>query len=94
MLICKDMIAGLFISFVASVVGLEFFRNILLVGSQQDRYVPFHSSRIELCKAALRDASGWGKYLVKVSRLTAFDPILRNFLALGWFESFKVGWRS
>src|SRR6218665_2260535 len=45
-------------------VGLEFFRNILLVGSQQDRYVPFHSSRIELCKAALRDTSGWGRNMI------------------------------
>jgi hypothetical protein len=26
-----------------------------LVSSPQDRYVPFHSARIELCKAAARD---------------------------------------
>ena len=41
-------------------VGLEFFHNILLVGSQQDRYVPYHSSRIELCRAATKDSSGLG----------------------------------
>jgi len=35
--------------------GLEFFKNILLVASPQDRYVPFHSARIEVCKAALKD---------------------------------------
>ena len=40
--------------------GLEFFHNILLVGSQQDRYVPYHSSRIELCRAAVKDSSGLG----------------------------------
>ena len=43
-------------------VGLEFFRNILLVGSQQDRYVPYHSSRIELCRAAVKDSSGLGRW--------------------------------
>jgi len=32
----------------------------LLVGSQQDRYVPYHSSRIELCRAAVKDSSGLG----------------------------------
>ena len=42
------------------VLGLEFFRNILLVGSQQDRYVPYHSSRIELCRAAVKDTSTLG----------------------------------
>ena len=36
-------------------LGLEFFKNILLVASPQDRYVPFHSARIEVCKAALKD---------------------------------------
>ncbi|GIY28960.1 protein FAM135A [Caerostris extrusa] len=37
--------------------GLEHFRNILLFGSSQDRYVPLHSARIELCKPALKDTS-------------------------------------
>ncbi|XP_022313920.2 protein FAM135A-like isoform X4 [Crassostrea virginica] len=40
--------------------GLELFRHVLLVGSSQDRYVPYHSSRIEMCKAAQRDSSGMG----------------------------------
>lgn len=35
--------------------GLKFFKNILLLASPQDRYVPFHSARIEVCKAALKD---------------------------------------
>jgi len=36
-------------------LGLEYFKNILLIASPQDRYVPFHSARIEICKAALKD---------------------------------------
>ena len=35
--------------------GLEYFKHILLIASPQDRYVPFHSARIEVCKAALKD---------------------------------------
>lgn len=36
---------------------LHFFKNVLLCGSSQDRYVPSHSARMELCKAAVRDNS-------------------------------------
>ncbi|KAK5853890.1 hypothetical protein PBY51_015009 [Eleginops maclovinus] len=32
--------------------GLQFFKNVVLVGSLQDRYVPYHSARIEMCKTA------------------------------------------
>lgn len=35
--------------------GLQYFKNIVLVGSLQDRYVPYHSARIEMCKTALKD---------------------------------------
>ncbi|XP_016063277.1 PREDICTED: protein FAM135B [Miniopterus natalensis] len=35
--------------------GLEHFKNVVLVASPQDRYVPFHSARIEMCKTALKD---------------------------------------
>ncbi|NXF86287.1 F135A protein, partial [Eubucco bourcierii] len=35
--------------------GLHYFKNIVLVGSLQDRYVPYHSARIEMCKTALKD---------------------------------------
>ena len=41
--------------------GLEYFRNVLLVSSTQDRYVPFHSSRIELCRSAVKDSSTMGE---------------------------------
>ncbi|KAI3358334.1 hypothetical protein L3Q82_014776 [Scortum barcoo] len=43
--------------------GLQFFKNVVLVASPQDRYVPFHSARIEMCKTALKDRTtvylGW-----------------------------------
>jgi len=39
---------------------LHHFKNILLCGSSQDRYVPAHSARLELCKAAMRDSSSLG----------------------------------
>uniref|UniRef100_A0A6I8N3H8 Family with sequence similarity 135 member B n=1 Tax=Ornithorhynchus anatinus TaxID=9258 RepID=A0A6I8N3H8_ORNAN len=35
--------------------GLQYFKNVVLVASPQDRYVPFHSARIEMCRTALRD---------------------------------------
>ncbi|KAG5443286.1 Protein fam135a [Clonorchis sinensis] len=41
--------------------GLDLFRYVLLVSSPQDRYVPYHSTRIELCRAAVRDSSSLGK---------------------------------
>jgi hypothetical protein len=37
------------------VTGLQYFKNVVLVASPQDRYVPFHSARIEMCKTALKD---------------------------------------
>ncbi|XP_065224956.1 protein FAM135A isoform X2 [Planococcus citri] len=39
---------------------LSHFRHVLLFGSSQDRYVPLHSARIELCKAAIKDTSVTG----------------------------------
>lgn len=41
---------------------LSHFRHLLLCGSSQDRYVPLHSARIELCKAAVKDTCGLGMY--------------------------------
>ncbi|KAM3176520.1 hypothetical protein ACTXT7_006343 [Hymenolepis weldensis] len=54
----------------SSAEGLDFFRHILLVGSPQDHYVPHHSSRIELCKAAVQDPSELGTvYMEMVANL-------------------------
>lgn len=33
----------------------EYFQNTILLSSPQDRYVPYHSARIQLCHAATRD---------------------------------------
>lgn len=50
--------------------GLEFFKHVLLFGSMQDRYVPIHSARIELCKAAVKDTTPIGAaYREMVSHL-------------------------
>ncbi|XP_052274489.1 protein FAM135A-like isoform X2 [Dreissena polymorpha] len=57
--------------------GLEFFKHVLLVGSSQDRYVPYHSSRIEMCKAAQRDSTGLGSvYGEMVANI--LTPIVNN----------------
>ncbi|KAL0114103.1 hypothetical protein PUN28_011430 [Cardiocondyla obscurior] len=40
--------------------NLQKFKHVLLCGSAQDRYVPLHSARIELCKAAVRDPTDQG----------------------------------
>ncbi|XP_060562214.1 protein FAM135B-like [Ruditapes philippinarum] len=57
--------------------GLEFFCHVLLVGSSQDRYVPYHSSRIEMCKAAQRESTGLGSvYAEMVANI--LQPIVNN----------------
>ena len=40
--------------------NLHKFQNVLLAGSVQDRYVPWHSARIELCKSSAKDTSVTG----------------------------------
>ena len=40
--------------------NLHLFKNVLLAGSSQDKYVPLHSARIELCKSAIKDNSVTG----------------------------------
>ena len=46
------------------VLGFQYFKNVLLVSSVQDHYVPFHSSRIEMSKQALKDNSETGIVLI------------------------------
>ena len=41
-------------------VGLEYFRNVLLVSCTQDYYIPFHSSRIEIGENAVNDKTRKG----------------------------------
>lgn len=61
--------ARVVIVFVCSTIlpGLQFFKNVVLVASPQDRYVPFHSARIEMCKTALKDRTTgqkWSHFLL------------------------------
>ncbi|XP_064082168.1 protein FAM135A-like isoform X2 [Macrobrachium nipponense] len=56
---------------------LHHFRNVLLCGSTQDRYVPLHSARIELCRQAIKDNSVMGSaYREMVSNL--LQPIISS----------------
>ena len=41
--------------------GLRWFEHVFLFGSQQDRYVPFHSTRMELCREAVSDVGVRGR---------------------------------
>ncbi|KAK7351523.1 hypothetical protein VNO77_11050 [Canavalia gladiata] len=45
---------------------LEHFRNIILLSSPQDGYVPYHSARIESCQAAANDSSKKGKVFLEM----------------------------
>lgn len=56
--------------------NIHMFKNVLLAGSTQDRYVPWHSARIELCKYSAKDNSVTGKtqgiwwYLITIKIIT------------------------
>ncbi|XP_058880993.1 protein FAM135A-like isoform X8 [Acipenser ruthenus] len=56
--------------------GLQFFKNVVLVGSLQDRYVPYHSARIEMCKTALKDKQSGPVYAEMTENLLL--PVLQN----------------
>ncbi|XP_066355513.1 uncharacterized protein [Miscanthus floridulus] len=45
---------------------LENFKNIILLSSPQDGYVPYHSARIELCPAASSDTSKKGEVFTEM----------------------------
>nr|GMC48306.1 protein FAM135B-like isoform X1 [Ipomoea batatas] len=45
---------------------LENFRNIILLSSPQDGYVPYHSARIEMCQASSADSSKKGKVFMEM----------------------------
>ncbi|KAK9665800.1 hypothetical protein RND81_14G137500 [Saponaria officinalis] len=45
---------------------LENFRNIILLSSPQDGYVPYHSARIELCPGSSTDFSKKGKIFLEM----------------------------
>lgn len=49
--------------------GLRYFRNILLVSSSQDPYVPYHSARMEITPFAVCDPVDGNIYVEMVSNL-------------------------
>ncbi|XP_075067783.1 protein FAM135B [Mixophyes fleayi] len=54
--------------------GLQYFKNIVLVASPQDRYVPFHSARIEMCKNAIKDKHTGPIYTEMINNL--LQPVI------------------
>ncbi|XP_027354668.1 protein FAM135B [Abrus precatorius] len=63
---------------------LEHFRNIILISSPQDRYVPYHSARIESCHAASHDTSKKGKLFLELLN-DCLDQIRANSTELRVF---------
>ncbi|XP_075729437.1 uncharacterized protein LOC142771612 isoform X2 [Rhipicephalus microplus] len=51
--------------------GLEYFKNVLLVGSSQDKLVPVNSSNIQHCSASVADKTVVGK---------TYDEMVKNLL--------------
>ena len=49
-----------------SYTGFQYFKNVLLVSSVQDHYVPFHSARVEMSKQAVKDNSEGGMYNIYI----------------------------
>ena len=47
------------------------FRNVLLVSSREDRYVPHHSARIQLCPEAIHDSRHGPAFVSMVHNLLA-----------------------
>ncbi|KAK1275798.1 hypothetical protein QJS04_geneDACA001784 [Acorus gramineus] len=45
---------------------LEYFKNIILLSSPQDGYVPYHSARIDLCQASSYDYSMKGQVFTEM----------------------------
>lgn len=58
--------------------NLEKFKHVLLCGSAQDRYVPLHSARIELCKAAVRDSTDQGNRTPFIFSFISVNTTLSN----------------
>ncbi|XP_073446483.1 protein FAM135B [Dendrobates tinctorius] len=56
--------------------GLQYFKNVVLVASPQDRYVPFHSARIEMCKNAIKDKHTGPIYTEMINNL--LQPVVES----------------
>lgn len=72
---------------------LHQFKHILLCGSGQDRYVPLHSARLELCKAAAKDTSLLGQAYREMVRgvfLLVLSFIFNGPLPLPWNYNLQI----
>ena len=47
--------------------GFTWFKNVVLVSSYQDQYVPFDSARIQICKKASDDTRGKGNHYINMT---------------------------
>ncbi|XP_041444966.1 protein FAM135A-like [Xenopus laevis] len=56
--------------------GLEHFKNVILVSALQDYIVPYHSTRIEMCKDAVK-GSELGTVYSEMLR-NVLEPVLNN----------------
>ncbi|XP_055610996.1 uncharacterized protein LOC129757732 isoform X2 [Uranotaenia lowii] len=65
---------------------LHHFKNVLLCGSSQDRYVPPHSARLELCKAAVRDQSNLGVVYREMVNNIISPMLARSDLTLARYD--------
>lgn len=54
----------------------EHFQHVVLLSSPQDRYVPYHSARIEMCPAAMRDTKRGAAYATMVQG--CLSPLLKR----------------
>lgn len=51
--------------------ALSLFRNVILVSSAEDRYVPHHSARIQLCPEAMHDSRFGSAFVAMVHNILA-----------------------
>lgn len=72
---------------------LHMFKHVLLCGSGQDRYVPLHSARLELCKAAAKDTSMLGQaYREMVRVLSEFEINKVSTYLVTFFQRLYKQW--
>ena len=72
----------------------EHFKHILLVASPQDRYVPFHSARVDMCKAATKDnlyGQVYREMLKNILRPIQESKNIRTFKRFSAFHTLPSG---
>lgn len=58
---------------------MEYFKNIILLASPEDKYVPYHSARIELPISVEKDPVGGPLYSAIVNNILQPIPASTNF---------------